>query len=83
MADGELTLKLDDETARRLRAAAQSAGVAVEDYAADIIAHRFDGDWGEDQRIAAEYDRTGVSYSLEEGLAVFDAAVRRRLDPHR
>lgn len=70
MADGELTLKLDDETARRLQAAAE------------LIAGGLD-DWAEDVRIAEAYDRDGVSYSLEEGLVVFDAAVKRRFDASR
>ena len=84
MADGELTLKLDDETARRLQEAADAAGRSVGDYARGLILDSLDvDDWTEDLRIAEEYDRTGVSYSVEEGLAVFDAAVSRRLDPKR
>lgn len=82
MADGELTLKLDDDTARRLQEAADAAGRPVADYAAELIVGGLD-DWTEDVRIAEAYDRDGVSYSIEEGLAVFDAAVKRRFDTER
>jgi predicted transcriptional regulator len=85
MADGELTLKLDDETARRLQAAAEAAGRPVGDYAADLIAVGLepDDDWAEDVRIAEEVDRTGVSYSLEEAMAHFDEAVEAHLAAKR
>lgn len=78
MADGELIVKLDEATAERLRAAADAAGQPVDAYAAEVLAeHVADDDIAEDLRILAEYDRNGVSYSVEEGMAVFDAAVRR------
>jgi hypothetical protein len=80
MADDDLTLKLDDETRRRLEAAADAAGVPVDTYVAGIVRHSLDDDWAEDERIVREYERTGGSYSLEEGLAAFDAAVRRRFE---
>ena len=80
MADGELILNLDEETAQRLKDAADAAGQSVRDYAQGLIAGALDDDWAEDVRIAEDCDRTGISYSLEEGLAVFDAAVKRRLD---
>jgi predicted transcriptional regulator len=83
MADGELTLKLDEETTRRLKEAANAAGVAVEAFAADAVTYvlALDSDVAEDLRIIDEYDRTGVSHSVEEVLGAFDAAVTRRLDP--
>jgi plasmid stability protein len=77
MADGELILRLDDETLRRLREAAAAAGASVEDYAADVLAHSaVDGGVAEDLSILEEYRRTGVSYSVEEGLAAFDAGAK-------
>jgi predicted transcriptional regulator len=81
MADGELTLKLDDETQRRLQEAADAAGRPLGDYVTDLITDHLaaDDDWAEDVRIFEEYQRTGISYSLEEGLAVFDAAMERQL----
>jgi hypothetical protein len=83
MADGVLTLKLDDATARRLRGAAEAADQPVDADAADLISEWLIPDDGvdEDLRIIEDYERTGVSYSLEEGLAVFDAAVQRRFEP--
>ncbi|MBP7650238.1 MAG: TraY domain-containing protein [Phenylobacterium sp.] len=81
MADGELTLKLDDETARRLKAAADAAGRSVDDYAAELISDGLGGDddVAEDLRIAEEYDRTGVSYSVEESVAHFRQALLARV----
>ena len=79
MADGELTLNLDDATLARLREEADAVGRPVEDYAASLITTNFDDRWASSLEALAEYDRTGVSYSLEEGMAVFDAAVERRL----
>ena len=81
MADGELTLKLDDETAGRLKAAAEAAGRPIEDYAAGLIAEGLEDHWAMAGEALADYDRTGVSYSLEEGMAAFDAAVAQRLAP--
>jgi predicted transcriptional regulator len=85
MADGELTLKLDDETARRLQAAADAAGRPVGAYAAELISEGLplDDDWAEDVRIAEEVDRTGVFYTLEETMAHFDAALEAHLAKKR
>ena len=82
MADGEL--KLDDETTRRLEAAAEAAGRPVGDYAADLIAVGLQSDdWAEDLRIADEVDRTGVSYSVEEADAHFRAELRAQVARNR
>lgn len=78
MADGEITLKLDDATAARLRAAADAAGQAVEAYAAGIVAHAVDDSWEEDFRIAEDFDRTGVGYTLEETMQRFETALLAR-----
>jgi predicted DNA-binding protein len=72
MADGELTLKLDDETVRRLQEAADAAGRSVVDYVQDLIREGLvDDDWAEDVRIAEECDRSGVSHSVEEAMSHF------------
>lgn len=68
MADGELTLKLDDDIVRRLRAVADATGVTMGRFAADLIADGLDHDWTEALASLAEYDRTGVSYSLDEAM---------------
>lgn len=85
MADGEITVKLDEAAAKRLQAAAEAAGQPVDQFAAELIAEFLLPDDGleEDLKILEEYDRTGVSYSVEEGLAVFDAAMARRFEPKR
>jgi len=84
MADGELTLKLDDETARRLQAAADAAGRPVGDYAAGLIAEALpDLSWRESLRRLDEYDRTGESITVEEALAHFDSELAERLAARR
>ena len=87
MADGEVRVKLDEETERRLNAVAQAAGQSVDGYVADLIAdhlavdvdHTAYDDWAEDVRIAEESDRTGEYSSLEEGLTRFENDLESRL----
>ncbi|MFZ3006178.1 MAG: TraY domain-containing protein [Phenylobacterium sp.] len=85
MADGELTLKLDHDTARRLKAAADAAGRSVDDYAAEVISDHLESedDWATDLAIAEEFDRSGVSYSVEEAMATFEAALKAQVDKRR
>jgi predicted transcriptional regulator len=81
MADGELTLKLDDETARRLQEAADAAGRPLNDYVADLITDHLatDDDWAEDVRIAEACERTGEYVSVEEALHKFRDDLEVRL----
>ncbi len=81
MADGELTLKLDDDTVRRLKAAADAAGRSVDEHARALISDGLgaEDDFAEDLRIAEEYDRTGVSYSVDESVAHFRQALLARV----
>ena len=88
MADGEhkltMTLTLGDNALRHLREEADRAGLSVDDYASGLIERSIvEDDWTEDQRAFQEYERTGVSYSVEEGMAVFDAAMKSYLDKPR
>ena len=93
MADSVLTVFPNDETLRRLTAAAEAAGVSVEAYAAQILdrALAADGlkedaavfqsahDWTEADRRLAEYDRTGKYITLDDWEADFRADVEARL----
>lgn len=83
MADGELILKLDEDTARRLQAAADAVGLAVESYAAALISGGLEDDWAEDVRAAQEYDRTGDYLSVEEGLTRFRLTFEEQLAKRR
>jgi hypothetical protein len=84
MADGELTLKLDEETRRRLADLADLAGVSVETYVLEIIADDLEHDGLAASRIwLAEYDRTGEYIRVEEAMAHFDRAVEARLSERR
>ena len=80
MADGELTLKLDDETVRRLTAAADAMGQSASDYAASLVSDGLSFDrLSLSQRALAEFDETGVSYDAETALQEFQANVAARV----
>jgi predicted transcriptional regulator len=81
MADGELTLKLDDETTRRLQEAADTAGRPLNDYVAELIAEHLatDDDWAEDVRIAEESERTGEYASVHEAMAHFRSELQAQV----
>ena len=80
MADGEITLKLDEETARRLREEAETRGLTPEALGAQLIAEDLsdldvqlpgvhDADLPgveEDLRILEEFDRTREGVPWEE-----------------
>ena len=73
MADGELRLKLDDETHRRLSENAEAAGMSVEAYVLGMIAEDVEADPIAVSRARLEeYDRTGEYMSVEEAMAHFD-----------
>ncbi|HEY3798983.1 MAG TPA: hypothetical protein VGL58_11570 [Caulobacteraceae bacterium] len=79
MADGGLTLEIDEELARRLRAVAGASGESVEAFALQTLRAATDEDWAEDYARAAEYDATGVSYPAEQVMAEFRARLEARL----
>jgi len=73
MADGDLTLKLDDETQRRLGEAAEAAGMSVEAYALSVLVDELGGDPLSVSRTRlTQYRRTGESISVEEAMTYFD-----------
>lgn len=71
MADG-FDIHLNEEQARRLKAAAEAAGVDPTAYALGIIDQVIQDDWAEDERRFAEYERTGEFISLQEFLRPFE-----------
>lgn len=80
MADGELRLKLDDETQRRLGEAAGAVGMSVEAYALGVLVDELDSDpLSISQARLAEYRRTGESISVEEAMTYFDQEVEAAL----
>ena len=78
MADGELKIELGTDLSERLKAAAETVGKPVHDYAAELIAEGLDDDWAEDDARFAEFERTGVSIPAEEALMRFREAVITR-----
>lgn len=85
MADGELTVKVDADTVQRIEALAEAAGQSVGDYVRDLIVHSLpdEDDWAEDVASFEEYERRGVSYSVEEATAHFDASMKAHLEKQR
>ena len=72
------TIEVDEATAAALERLAADRGVTVPEMVAELAA-ALNEDWAEDFRRAAEYDRTGESISLEEGVAHFRNAVEDRI----
>lgn len=79
MADGDTIVKLDAETARRVRAVAKAAGLSVDGFVAGLIADRLAPEhYAEAARALAEYDQTGESFDATTELAAFQARVAAR-----
>jgi hypothetical protein len=97
MADGEHTLKLEitlgDLALRHLRERAEKLGMTLDDAVADIVEQQLfdydDYDWGDDPEndprtaTTPPFDPTEPTYSLEEAMARFDAALEKRLAAKR
>jgi len=66
MADGA-AIHLDPERTERLRIAAEAAGVTPEAFALNAIDQAIDDDWTASIEALEEYERTGVSYSVDDG----------------
>ena len=81
MADGGMTLDIDEALAQRLRDAAQSVGESVEVYARQALvafSGAEDDDWDEAIRRLDEFDRTGESADAEEAFAAVRADLKKR-----
>ncbi|MFN7111506.1 MAG: hypothetical protein ACK4M2_07700 [Brevundimonas sp.] len=90
MADG-FDIHLDEDQARRLKAAAEAAGVDPTAYAIQTLegvigdvdvfgVDDYPAAWvAEDAERWAEYERTGVTIPLEDALKDFHANLARRL----
>lgn len=84
MADGEIKVTLDVQTERRLKAAADAAGLTVDAYARSLIVEGLDDDaWQIDERIADEAERTGASHSVQEAMAYFRAELHSQVKTSR
>lgn len=76
MAKTSLTIEIDQETAFQMGIAARTVGETTDAFATRIFAEAVSAAyWAPAEASFAEYERTGVSYSVEE---VF-SAVRARL----
>ena len=79
MADGEIKVKLDDETVRRLDKVARAAGRPVDGYVADLIAIHLSEDGFAEAHAAFEaYDRDGIGRDADVVMAEFVQRVAAR-----
>ena len=82
MADGGLTIELDESLAERLQSAARATGQSTADLAANLIGHGLD-DWAEDFARFEEYERTGEYVDAEVAMAEFRQALADRFKSKR
>ena len=82
MADG-FHIEIDAELAEQLKGVAEAAGVDPHAYALDVLKSALAADWAEDIRRLEEYDRTGESVPLEQGIAEFRKAIEDGLRSRR
>ena len=77
MADG-FDIHLNEDQARRLKAAAEASGVDPAAYAVQLLEQGMEDDWAEDVRRIEEYERTGESISADEWMQGLREAVRAK-----
>jgi len=65
MADGDLTLKIDQALAERLKAAADAAGESLDDYVRHALEVFGAGDWDEIDRICDQTVAEGDGVPFE------------------
>lgn len=77
MADG-FDIHLNEDQARRLRAAAEASGVDPATYAVQMLDKALEDDWAEDMRRVEAYERTGESISSDEWMRGLRDAVHAK-----
>ncbi len=80
MADGGMTLELNENLTDRLIVAAEKAGQPADEYATQIIGEALDDEWSEAERRWADYERTGESVSLAGAMAELRAGLKAHFD---
>ena len=79
MADGHLTIPLDEETADHLQAAADAVGESPEAYAARAIMLALEAErWAVADARIEEYERTGVAEDAEVFVARLRASAKAK-----
>jgi len=78
MADGGLTINVDEALAERLRVVAEAAGESVQNFALQALRAAADEDWAEDYARVAAYETTGKSISAAEFITELRAAIETR-----
>jgi hypothetical protein len=83
MADGGLTIEIDEILGAQLKQAAAEAGRSAQDYASVLIAQGLADKWAGARASLAEYDQTGEFVDADEALSGFRAELLERLDRRR
>jgi hypothetical protein len=80
MADGEVTIKLDDASITALDAKAKAAGLTPDDYARQVVQEALGtiDHWAIARARAAEFDRTGEGMTVDEAFDRLEAMVAER-----
>lgn len=80
MADGSLTVKLDEQTSARIKAAAAEAGESTDAFANRLLAGALETDrWAISNARIDEYERTGVAEDAEVVFARLRARMSQKL----
>lgn len=77
MADG-FDIHLDEDRARRLRQAAEAAGVDVRSFAVQVLDLALEDDWAEDFSRAAECEKTGEFLEADQWMQGLQESIRAR-----
>jgi predicted transcriptional regulator len=77
MADGGLTIELNEALAERVRALAEASGTTAEALVCEAVSDYVD-DWSQTLDPLAGYDRTGQFVDAEEAMRDFQEAVAAR-----
>lgn len=78
MADGDLTVTLDSDTARRVQVVAEAAGVSVQNFVTGLIADSLQTSVAEAEAAFEEFGRNGLSVDAEVALTLFQERVAAR-----
>jgi hypothetical protein len=79
MADGDLTVTLDSDTARRVKLVADEAGVSVQNFVTGLIADRLQTSVAEAEAAFEDFGRNGLSVDAEVALTRFQERVAARV----
>ena len=78
MADGDVTVTLDSDTARRVQLVADAAGLSVQNFVTGLIADRLQTSVAEAEAAFEDYGRNGLSVDADVALDRFQERIAAR-----